>query len=172
MSTAALMRALMSGDRLDLIITLIPEAADVIPRHDAYRFASALDLVALNPQPLPPKARDRVALNPQPLPPKVAGRQLAHSIVRGVAFSGRPDSMFEILDDWCGTGWPRHWPWPWPWPVNPEPEPHPEWAVDTLLGGMLALAEISAHYPAGSEMRDALDKGVDMLGEAAVGRLG
>ena len=32
--------------------------------------AGRLDRVALNPQPLPPKALDRVGLNPQPLPPR------------------------------------------------------------------------------------------------------
>ena len=36
---------------------------------------SSVDLVALNPQPLPPDATIKlVALNPQPLPPKDNGR--------------------------------------------------------------------------------------------------
>lgn len=84
----------------------------VDPSPTAY-VSSVLDKVALNPQPLPPKAFgdllglapifhrfDAVALNPQPLPPRsatlVASRLLD--------------------DDWCGTVPKRL-------PVPPPPEP-------------------------------------------------
>ena len=57
---------------------------------------SVLDLVALNPQPLPPKTTqildsviDAVALNPQPLPPKVAAAM--RSVVDAVSLNPQPE---------------------------------------------------------------------------------
>src|SRR5690349_3834281 len=85
--------------------------------------ASALARIALNPQPLPPKAQtladsgfDRVALNPQPLPPK--SQSLWGSALDKIALNPQPlppgiRSQFADIDD-CGTkphphfGWPPH----------------------------------------------------------------
>lgn len=57
-STSQILRALMSGDRLALVIALNPKAADVIPRGplrpELAGVVTAADLAALNPQPLPP----------------------------------------------------------------------------------------------------------------------
>jgi len=57
---------------------------------------SVIDLVALNPQPLPPKTRqildaviDAVALNPQPLPPKVA--DALRSVLGAVSLHPQPE---------------------------------------------------------------------------------
>ena len=57
---------------------------------------SVIDLVALNPQPLPPKTQqilasviDAVALNPQPLPPKVA--EALRSVVDAVSLNPQPE---------------------------------------------------------------------------------
>jgi hypothetical protein len=65
-------------------------------------FSSAIDKVALNPQPLPPGSAgavnkwaspfDKVSLNPQPLPPKYA----------------------SLIDDFCGRK-PKPGPGPWPY---------------------------------------------------------
>ncbi len=152
-STAQILRALMSGDRLALIIALVPEAADVIPR-GPLRSAHL-------------RIGDEVALNPQPLPPAgtVVGARLMHKLTAAaIAGDGFGGQFLEDLDDWCGTGWPRRWPKKHP-VLGPHPEP---WDVtQVMLGGMLAAAEISAHYD-GPDVVAALDKAIDMLGEAAV----
>jgi hypothetical protein len=51
----------------------IPEP-DPDPIGPVFGGAGRLDRVALNPQPLPPKAFERVGLNPQPLPPRIVDR--------------------------------------------------------------------------------------------------
>lgn len=154
-STAQILRAMMSGDRLALVIALNPKAADVIPRGPLRS-----EFVAVNV--------DIVALNPQPLPPSgvVVGARLMNKITAAALAGGRGfgGQFIEDLDDWCGTGWPRRWPKKWP-VLGPRPEP---WDVSqVLLGGLLAAAEISAHYD-DPDVVGAFDKAIDMLGEAAV----
>lgn len=154
-STAQILRALMSGDRLALVIALNPKAADVIPRGPlrAAVFAHAI--------------ADEVALNPQPLPPAelVVGARLMHKMAEA-AIGGFGGQFFDDLDDWCGTGWPRRWPKPRP-VLDPSPQP---WRTEQVfLGAILAAAEISAHYD-DSEVVGMLDKAIEMLGEAAVGK--
>lgn len=154
-STAQILRALMSGDRLALIIALNPKAADVIPRgplRSEYFSVSIGDQVALNPQPLPPAAM-------------VVGARLMHKLTAAaIAGGGFGGQFLDDLDDWCGTGWPRRWPKKHP-VLGPHPEP---WDVSqAMLGGLLAAAEISAHYD-DPEVVGAFDKAIDMLGEAAL----
>ncbi len=158
-STSQIIRALMSGDRLALIIALVPEAADVIPRGPQRigRLAARLG--------------EEVALNPQPLPPgdPSIGVALMHKIT--AAALGGPDTFeagfLRDVDDWCGTGWPRRWPKGWP--VN-GPVPGPRETAQMMLGGLLAAAEISAHFD-DPEIVDAFDKAIEMLGEVAIGQL-
>ncbi len=155
-STSQILRALMSGDRLALIIALNPKAADVIPRGPLRSEFAVVNYGA------------EVALNPQPLPPAgvVVGARLMNKITAAALASGGGfgGQFMDDLDDWCGTGWPRRWPKKGP-VLGPQPEP---WAVaQTLLGGMLAAAEISAHYD-DAEVIAAFDKAIEMLGEAAV----
>jgi hypothetical protein len=159
-STAQIIRALMSGDRLALVIALNPRAADVIPRGP---LRSEFTVVSLGAE---------VALNPQPLPPAglVVGARLMHKLTAAAlsgekGFGGR---FSEDIDDWCGTGWPRRWPKKWT-VLGPDPSP---WDIaQTQLGGLLAAAEISAHYD-DPQVVDAFDKAIDKLGEAAVNRIG
>jgi hypothetical protein len=56
---------------------------------------AVVDAVALNPQPLPPKAKeilgsvvDAVALNPQPIPPGI--EEILRSIIDAVALNPQP----------------------------------------------------------------------------------
>ena len=65
---------------------------------------SVIDLVALNPQPLPPKTRqildsvfDAVALNPQPLPPKVV--EALRSVVNAVSLHPQPEPPGEFAGE-------------------------------------------------------------------------
>ena len=159
-STSQILRALMSGDRLALIIALNPKAADVIPRGPLRQEFVAVSYAA------------EVALHPQPLPPAgvVVGARLMNKITAAALASGRGFSgqFADDLDDWCGTGWPRRWP-----KKDPVFGPHPEpWAVaQTFLGGMLAAAEISAHDDDPDGI-GAFDKAIEMLGDAAVTQLG
>jgi hypothetical protein len=161
-STAQIIRALMSGDRLSLVIALNPKAADVIPR-GPLRSEFAAVTASVN----------HAALNPQPLPPEgglVVGARLMNKLVEASlagekGFSGR---FAEEIDDWCGTGWPRRWPKKGP---VTEPEPEPWHVAQVLLGGLLAAAEISAHYD-DREVVAVLDQAVDQLGDAAIGQLG
>lgn len=160
-STAQILRALMSADRLALIIALNPKAADVIPRGPlAGQIVGSF------------RGGDEVALNPQPLPPKEIGlgwqamqRVAASAITRDGGFGG---SFLSEIEDWCGTGWPRRWPKGWP--VG-GPQPDPRATAQILLGALLAAAELAAHYD-DREAVDALDKAVELLGEAAVQQLG
>ncbi|HEY3545413.1 MAG TPA: hypothetical protein VGK17_04900 [Propionicimonas sp.] len=155
-STSQILRALMSGDRLALIIALNPKAADVIPRgplRSEFAIVSPAAEVALNPQPLPPAG---VVVGAR-LMNKIAGAALAG----GRGFGGQ---FADDLEDWCGTGWPRRWPKKGP-VGGPQPDP---WEVSqTYLGGMLVAAEISAHYD-DPEVVAAFDKAIEMLGDAAV----
>ncbi|MFC7490439.1 MULTISPECIES: hypothetical protein [unclassified Knoellia] len=118
--------------------------------------------------------RDRispVALNPQPLPPVDAGRLLLQVMARGIIVIGGRDgdareAFMADIEDWCGTGWPRRWPQPSP----PARDAHlREQAIpETLLGGALAAAELSASYREG-EMQDFFAKVADQLTDAALG---
>jgi len=118
--------------------------------------------------------RDRVnlvALNPQPLPPVDAGRLLLQVMARGIIVIGGRDgdareAFMADIEDWCGTGWPRRWPQP-PQP-GPYPDPRERLNPETLLGGALAAAELSASYPEG-EMQDFFAKVADQLTDAALG---
>ena len=159
-STAQIMRALLSGDRLALVIALNPKAADVIPRGP---LRSEFAVVGLGAE---------VALNPQPLPPYgvVVGARLMHKLTAAALASGNGfgGQFAEDIDDWCGTGWPRRWPRKGP-VIGPQPDP---WVVAQIqLGGLLAAAEISAHYD-DPRVVAAFDKAIDSLGEAAVNQFG
>ncbi len=147
-STAMILRALMTGDRLALIIALNPKAADVIPR---------------GPQLVADRISE-VALNPQPLPPVAIGARLMQEVVRAGIAGGFGKQFAEDIDDWCGTGWPHRWPWP-----QPEPDPHPWRVAQIQLGGMLALADIAAHYD-NAKVVATLDRAIEQLGNAAAGQ--
>jgi len=113
---------------------------------------------------------DLVALNPQPLPPIEAGRLLLQVMARGIIIVGGRDAdareaFLADVDDWCGTGWPRHWPRP-PQP-GPHPDPREHLTPSELLGGALAAAELAASYPEG-ELQDLFAEAADQLTDAAL----
>jgi len=141
-----------------------PEIYDIIPRGP-----QRLEQIALR--------GSEAMLNPQPLPPKeaylVASIDLAHDIARAAAIAeaaggSSSDMLARIIDDWCGTYWPRPFPLPGP-PVGPEPEPHPDWDISAgrLLGAM-TLAGIAERTPQG-ELRDALRRGAEQMAEVSAG---
>lgn len=162
-STSQILRALMSGDRLALVIALDPRAADVIPRGPQHMLQVARGRAA--------NGGEEVELNPQPLPPgdPTMGAALLHKLAAAALASpdGFKRSFLSDIDDWCGTGWPRRWPKGWP---VPGPRPGPVETAQLLLGGLLAAADISAHYD-DPEMLEVFDAAIEMLGEAAVRQL-
>lgn len=99
-----------------------------------------IDVLA-GPHPTPWRRAGDVMLNPQPLPPReVWALVAAQAIVADIQRTSESLRMFpdefqyravemtqaglaELVDDWCGTGWPRRWPIPWPWPPEPDPDP-------------------------------------------------
>lgn len=121
---------------VDLIGRRIPQIYDVFP-----------------PQGLHSRL-DAVALNPQPLPPLELGAALAREFTRSAwaieRAGGRPETMMEVLDDWCGTG-PRRIkiklpPW---WP-----DPRPGFEIDGEDIAELHLgfaAQLSAGVPRSSD---------------------
>ena len=149
---------------LAIIATIHPEIWDAIIPHGP-RAIDRLDRVALNPQPLPP----REAL--------LAGAaEMAHEVVRLAVASeaqGNSSAAFvsEIIEDWCGTPWPRKWPWPWPGPrpgteaEGPSPDP---WDIQTArVIGAVIFASVAARLSS-SDLRTAFAEGADRLAEAAI----
>ncbi|WP_255768593.1 hypothetical protein [Pseudarthrobacter sulfonivorans] len=139
---------------------------------------------AIHPHgPLIRQRYDAVALNPQPLPPKENGERLqleagfmARELVRlAVEADLRGDDPIrmvrEVIDDWCGTPWPRKWPFPWPGPGpgptdGPQPEP---WQINA---GRVVGATVFASYASRlgeGPLREALADGAERLAQAAVG---
>ena len=151
---------------LSIIGRIQPEAWDAIVPHSPLTRVPAgkpgLGQVALNPQPLPPG---------EPL--VTAAADLAHEVVRAAVTTdmqgGSSSALIsDLIDDWCGTPWPRKWPWPSPGP-RPEPEPDPvPWDVQTArVAGALIFASMASRLSQG-ELRDTLTKGADRLAEAAL----
>jgi hypothetical protein len=95
------------------------------PRPEPWRGAAAGyangDVVALNPQPLPPRALAVIALGR-------AAILRAELLGEAAAFAGHAGGaeryMLDLIDDWCGTP-PRKFPWP-------RPGPRPDWAREAL----------------------------------------
>ena len=151
---------------LSIIGTIHPEIWDaIIPHGPRVRVVSALEKVALNPQPLPP--RETLL---------VGAAEMAHEVVRLAVASeaqGASSSAFvsEIIDDWCGTSWPRKWPWPWPGPRSGTDTegPHPEpWDVKTArVIGAVIFASVASRLSSG-DLRTAFADGADRLAEAAL----
>lgn len=155
-STGQILRALASGDKLAFLIALDPRIADVIPRGPLRTVRFAV------------RQSEEVALNPQPLPPgdPTVGAALLHKITAAAIASpeGFGAAFLRDVDDWCGTGWPHRWPKGWP--VG-GPRPGAQEISQMLLGGLLAAADISAHYD-DPEIVEVFDKAIEMLGEAAL----
>lgn len=123
---------------------------------------------------------DTLALNPQPLPPGPAPDELqleaglmARELVRvAVEASLRGEDVApmvsELIDDWCGTPWPRKWPFPWPGP-GPTDGPHPDpWRINAArIVGATVFASYASRIGEGS-LRDALAEGAERLAQVVV----
>lgn len=109
---------------------------------------------------------DVVALNPQPIPPVELeiGASLATEVIRGAVAGAGTDGqegaaklLSYDIDDWCRTGWPIK---------LPTPKPKLDDRL-VLLGGALAVAEIAAGYE--GTMAEALGAAIDQLVDTALG---
>jgi hypothetical protein len=151
---------------LSIIGTIHPELWDaIIPHGPRVRVVSGFERVALNPQPLPP--RETLLAGAAEMAHEVARLAVA-SEAQGGSSSGL---VSEVIDDWCGTPWPRKWPWPWPGP-RPETDiegPHPEpWEVRTArVIGAIIFASVASRLSSG-DLRSAFADGADRLVEAAL----
>jgi hypothetical protein len=120
---------------------------------------------------------DRVSLNPQPLPPaealQTAAAQMANELVRlavetEVRGGTAEGFVNELIDDWCGTPWPRKWPWP-----IPGPRPAEGLAVEAFdVGaaravGALVFASVGSRLAEGA-LAKAFSEGSERLAQAAV----
>ncbi|MGC5583884.1 hypothetical protein [Ornithinimicrobium sp. W1665] len=152
-----------SIDLLTIISRVRPEVWDVIvPRYSVVK--TRADAVALNPQPLPP------------LPPPdaflVGAAEMAHAVTRmAVEAEVRGESaafVDQLIEDWCGTPWPRRWPWPWPDPRTADgPMPDP-WTVGSgRMVGAIVFASVGARLEEG-DLRTSLLEGAEKLAEAAM----
>jgi hypothetical protein len=120
---------------------------------------------------------DRVALNPQPLPPRetflLGAAEMAHDIVKtALEIEAHGESSFgfvsDVIDDWCGTPWPRKWPVPWP---GPGPQPDPWDAMDVQAArviGAIIFSSVAMRLP-DEKFSAVFADGAERLTEAALG---
>jgi hypothetical protein len=146
---------------LSVVARIRPEVWDAIVPHGP-RFRARGDLVALNPQPLPPAEAFLVG-----------AAEMAHEFLRVALESDvRGDSaagfVRDFLDDWCATPWPRKWPWPWPGP-RPDEGPLPDpWVVQSgRVIGAIIFASVGSRLADG-ELKAVFSEGADRLAEAAI----
>jgi hypothetical protein len=121
---------------------------------------------------------DRIALNPQPEPPSraafvIAAAELTHDAVRAAVTTemrggSSSSTIADLIDDWCGTPWPKKWPWPGPGPRREDgPFPDP-WDVPIArVVGALIFASMASRLSPG-DLKETLTKGADRLTEAAL----
>ncbi len=138
------------------------------------------DLVALNPQPLPPKAI-RISAQP-PAVHDIADAFIGHMLAQlnTLQYANEGDQkragklmaeQVSDLADWCGTvplseklrELLKKWKWPWPWP--PEPDPHPDWASMVAAAATFARAATLVDSP---ELARALTDGAERVLTAAL----
>lgn len=148
-------------DILVAIGKIPPQAWDaIVPHGPLTKYgAGILEKVALNPQPLPPKAAVSVAAV------ELAQRVSQMAIEANVRGENPAGWVSELLDDWCGTGWPKKWPWP---PGGPDPDPDPVYFKDGQLMGAVVLADVASRLRDG-ELRGVFEKGAERLAEVALG---
>ena len=93
--------------------------------------------------------------------------EMAREVVRLAVASeaqGGSSSAFvsEIIEDWCGTPWPRKWPWPGARPDTEAEGPSPEpWGVQTArVIGAVIFASAASRLSSG-DLRTAFADGAD-----------
>jgi hypothetical protein len=144
---------------LAIIASMHPEIYDAIHPHSPAS-GVALNQVALNPQPLPPRGGSTLAAA------AVAQRMVRLAVDADTRGESGAGLVGKLIDEWCGTVWPRKWPRPWPGPQSgPLPDP---WDVLTArVTGALVFAYSGARLPV-SELGAALAEGAERLAEAAI----
>ncbi len=152
--------------RLALFARVDPAIYDHIPRGPLSRF----EVVALNPQPLPPKAL--MAEAALAATAHTAAKIADAAIVAEALGLDAADVVRRAVSDWCGNEprqlpWPKHWPWWWSWP-EPEPEPEPWWrAEDMRAVAALVFSQVAERMEPASKVRGILQDGAMTLAEAA-----
>jgi hypothetical protein len=158
---------------LALIGRRFPAIYDVIPRGGQLVALNPQPLppgekVELNPQPIPPGFGDWVALNPQPLPPRALGAVVAAELLRLSWAADKLGSQVAPIADWeddpCPT-WPKvpHLP---PHLGPPPPDPGPDWLVAYHLGLASTLAEARERVGASQLADEALERSTAALDKA------
>ncbi|MEX5270566.1 hypothetical protein [Kocuria sabuli] len=136
---------------------------------------------AIFPQgPLARHRYDSVGLNPRLLPPgptpdgwQLEAGLMARELVRVAVESdlrGEDSAgmVSRLIEDWCGTPWPRQWPFPWPGPGpmdGPSPDP---WRINAArIVGATVFASYASRLGEGA-LREALADGAERLAQVAV----
>lgn len=153
------------GTLLGHIARIHPAIWDAIHPHGPL-IRQRFDTVALNPQPLPPKEmEERLQLEAG-----LMARELVRLAVEADIRGDDPVHLVrELIDDWCGTPWPRKWPFPWPGP-GPTDGPHldPLHVNSARVVGATVFASYASRLGEGP-LRDALSEGAERLAQTAVG---
>jgi len=157
---------------VSLLGRLNPAIFDIIFPHGPVQgrgFASRINEVALNPQPLPPE------------PPPDRLQRVSALVAHQIAFAaitleaagqdGGVRMINSAIDDWCGNGRPPipiPWPGPWPFAFSLDtPAKELDVAASRLVGA-LSLAAVASRMGK-SKVQEALSAGADKLLEASVG---
>jgi hypothetical protein len=151
---------------------LNPAIFDVIFPHGPVQatlgFASRINEVALNPQPLPPE------------PPPHRLQRVSALVAHQIAFAaialeaGGQDAgvkmLNSLIDDWCGNGRPPipiPWPGPWPFAFGLDTPAKDLDVGASRLVGALAFAAVASRMGK-SKVQEAMSAGADKLLEASV----
>ena len=155
---------------------LNPAIFDVIFPHGPVQaglgFASRVNEVALNPQPLPPEPPEQKLQRASAM----TAHQIAFAAIalEAAGQEGGVRMLNSFIDDWCGNGRPPiPIPWPGPWPFA-FPLDTPAKSLDvqaSRLVGALSLAAVASRMGKG-KVQEALSAGADKLLEASVGAAG
>src|SRR5262245_61532712 len=155
---------------LSVLTRINPAIWDYIIPHgpaQGHSFASRINEVALNPQPLPPE------------PPPEKLQRVSALVAHNIAFaaialeSAGQDGARMInsaIDDWCGNGRPPipiPWPGPWPFAFDLAVSPKENDVATSRLVGALAFAAVASRMGPG-KVQQALANGADKLLEASV----
>ena len=156
---------------LSVLARINPAIYDFIFPHGPVQtrgFASRIDEVALNPQPLPPE--------PPPERLQRVSALIAHNIASAAIAmeAAGQDSGARIvstaIDDWCGNGRPPipiPWPGPWPFAFDPVTAPKDLDVAASRLVGALSFAAVASRMSSG-KVREALSAGADKLLDASL----
>ena len=156
---------------LSVLARINPAIYDYIYPHGPVQtrgFASRIDEVALNPQPLPPE--------PPPERLQRVSALVAHNIASAaiaMEASGQDAGarmVSSAIDDWCGNGRPPipiPWPGPWPFAFDLVTPPKDLDIAASRLVGALTFAAVASRMGSG-KVREALSAGADKLLDASL----